>query len=133
MATAFRRLPEVDWETFDKIITALTKRFEPECRKELYIAEFQGRRKRRNEDWTAFGEDLKTLVKKVYPALQAEAQELLALNQFLAQIEDPQLMFGVCQKTPTTVDAAAIWLAPFDASGAQDPFGVLTRWSGWIS
>ena len=30
----------------------------------------------------------------------------MALNQFLAQIEDPQLAFGVRQKTPTTVDAA---------------------------
>ena len=49
---------------------------------------------------------MKTLVERVYPALQAEAQELLALNQFLAQIEDPQLAFGVRQKTPTTVDAA---------------------------
>ena len=79
-ATAFRRLPEADRETFDKIVAALTKRFKPECRKELYIAEFQGRRKRRNEDWAAFGEDLKTLVEKAYPALQAEAQELLVLS-----------------------------------------------------
>ena len=106
VATAFRRLPEADRATFDKIVTALKKRFEPERRKELYIAEFQGRRKRRNEDWAAFCEDLKTLVERAYPALLAEAQELLALNQFLAQIEDPQLAFGVRQKTPTTIDAA---------------------------
>ena len=38
---AFRRLPEADRETFDKIVTALTKRFEPECRKELYITDFK--------------------------------------------------------------------------------------------
>ena len=105
-ATAFRRLPEADRATFDKIVAGLTKRFEPECRKELYIAEFQGRRKRRNEDWAAYADDLKTLVEKAYPALQAEAQELLALNNFLAQIENPQLAFGVRQKAPTTLDAA---------------------------
>ena len=103
VVTAFRRMPEADRTTFDKIVAALKKRFEPECRKELYIAEFQGRQKRRNEDWAAFGEDLKTQVERAYPALQAE---LLAINQLLAQIEDPQLAFGVRQKTPTSVDAA---------------------------
>ena len=105
-ATAFKRLPEADRATFDKIVAALKKRFEPECRKELFMAEFQGRKKRRTEDWAAYGEDLKMLVEKAYPALQAEAQELLALNHFLAQIDNPQVAFGVRQKAPSTIDAA---------------------------
>ena len=70
------------------------------------MAEFQGRKKRRTEDWAAYGEDLKTLVEKAYPALQAEAQELLALNHFLAQIDNPQLVFRVRQRAPPTIDAA---------------------------
>jgi hypothetical protein len=104
--TVFWRLPEADWATFAKIIAGLTKRFEPECRKELYIAEFQGRMKRRSEDWAAYAEDLRMPVEKAYPALQTEAQELLALNHFLAQIENGQLAFGVRQKATTTLDAA---------------------------
>ena len=88
-----------------KIVAGLTERFEPECRKELYIPEFQRRSKTRNKDWASYAEDLKTLVEKAYPALQAEAQELLALNHFLAQIDNPQLMFGVRQKSPSTLDA----------------------------
>ena len=102
VATAFQRLPEADRATFDKTVAELKKRFKLEC----YIAKFQGSKKRRNEDWTAFSEDLKMLFERVYPALQAEAQDLLALNQFLAQIEDLRLAFEVCQKTPITVDAA---------------------------
>ena len=105
-ATAFRRLSEADRATFDKIVAALTKRIEPECRKELYVAEFQRRRRRRNEDWVAYGDDLKTLVERAYPTLQVEAQELLALNQFLAQIENQQVAFAVRQRAPMTVDAA---------------------------
>ena len=105
-ATAMRRLSEADRESFDKIKAALKKRFEPECRKEVYMAEFQVRRKKRTEDWASFAEDLKTLVEKAYPTLQAEAQELLVLNHFLGQLEDPQLAFGVRQRTPATVDAA---------------------------
>ena len=105
-ATAYKRLSVDDQSTYGKITAALKKRFEPECRKELYVAEFQQRKKKRSEDWASFGEDLKTVVEKAYPTLQAEAQELLALNHFLSSIENPQLAFGVRQRAPTTVDAA---------------------------
>ena len=46
------------------------------------------------------------MVEKTYPTLQAEAQELLALNHFLFTIEYPHLAFGVRQRAPTTVDTA---------------------------
>lgn len=105
-ATALRKLPDDDRETFAKITAALKKRFEPECKKEVYMAEFQAKRKKKTEDWASFGEDLKILVEKAYPTLQAEAQELLALNQFLSQLEDSQLSFGVRQRNPKTVDEA---------------------------
>ena len=113
-ATAFRRLPEADRATFDKIVAGFTKRFEPECRRELYAAEFQRRRKRRSEDWAAFGEDLKTLVERAYPTLQVEAHEVLALNHFLTHIEDQQLAFAVRQRAPITVDAAVACVLELD-------------------
>ena len=105
-ATAMRRLSEDDKASFATICAALKKRFGPECRKELYMAEFQTKKKRRTEEWASFAEDLKNLVEKAYPSLQAEAQELLALNHFLDQIGDPQLSFAVRQRAPATVDTA---------------------------
>ena len=105
-ATAMRRLPEDARATFDSITAALKKRFEPECKKELYIAEFHSKQKKRTEDWASYAKDLKSLIEKPYPALQAEAQQLLVLNHFLDQIADPQLSFGVRQRAPSTVDAA---------------------------
>ena len=75
--------------------TGLTKRFEPECWKELYKVEFQGKRKWRSEDWAAYAENLKMLVEKAYTAQQAEAQEPLVLDHFLIQIENPKVVFGV--------------------------------------
>lgn len=101
-----QRLSEADCESFAKICAALKKRFKPECRKEVYMAEFQARRKKKAEDWASFAEDLKTLVEKAYPTLEPEAQELLVLNHFLSQLEDPQLALGVRRKAPATVDAA---------------------------
>ena len=70
------------------------------------MAEFQARKKRQTEDWATYGEDLTTLVEKVYPMLQVEAQRLLALNYFLANINNPQLAFGVRQRAPKTLDEA---------------------------
>ena len=39
------------------------------------------------------------LVERAFTNLQPEAQELLALNRFLDEIKDPQLTFGVTQRT----------------------------------
>ena len=101
-----RRLSEDDKASFANICAAMKKRFEPGCRKDVYMAAFLTKKKRRNEDWAAFAEDLKNLAEKAYPTLQAEAQELLALNNFISQIGDPQLSFAVRQRAPATVDAA---------------------------
>ena len=103
-APAWKRLAEGDRDKYEHIIVALKKRFEPECRKEVFMAEFQHRSKKSTEDWASFGEDLRTLVEKAYPTLQPEAQELLALNRFLDEIKNPQLVFGVRQRTPANLD-----------------------------
>ena len=79
-ATTFRRLPEETRGDFALATAALCKRFEPESKKELYMAELQTRTKRRKEDWVVFGEELKRLADKGYPELQEEARERLALR-----------------------------------------------------
>ena len=112
-ATAMRRLAEDDRASYATICAALKNRFEPECRKEVFIAEFQTKKKRRSEDWASFAEDLKNLVEKAYPTLQAEAQELLALNKFISQIGDPQLSFAVRQRAPATAVAAVLELETY--------------------
>lgn len=128
-ATAMRRLSEGDRASFDTICAAMKKRFEPECRKGVYMAEFQSKRKRRGEDWASFGEDLKTLVEKAYPSLQGEAQELLALNHFLNQMGDPQLSFAVRQRAPATVDAAVAAVLELETylQSPKVPVAPLTR------
>jgi len=105
-ATAFRRLPETTRADFKEAVKAMRKRFEPESKKELYMAELQTRTKRRDEDWATLGDDLKSLADKAYPELQDEARELLALNQYLSQLDSPQIAFGVRQNKPKTVDDA---------------------------
>ena len=88
-ATAFRRLIR---QRSQKLLLGSQRDSNRSAgRSWLYIAEFQRRSKRKNEEWALYAEDIKTLLENenAYPALQAEALELLALNNFLAQIDNP--------------------------------------------
>lgn len=104
--TAFRRLPEATRADFTQATAALRSRFEPDSKKELYRTELLTRRKKQNEGWAAFGEDLKILADKAYSDLPDEARERFALNQYLTQLDNPQVAFSVKQTKPTTVDDA---------------------------
>ena len=94
--TAFMKLPEAARGNYGECIKALQKRFAPDSRRELYVAELNTRKKRRDEDWASFGDALRVLSDRAYPAL----------NQYLSQIEDSQVAFGVKQKRPSNVEEA---------------------------
>ena len=65
--------------------------------KDIYAAEFQCRKKNKTEGWGDFANALKTLVEKAFPCLEAAAKETLALSEYLTQLENPQITFGVKQ------------------------------------
>ena len=88
-AAALKRFPEATRNDYAVLKEALQKRFEPVSKKELYIAEFQIRRKQKDEDW----DSVWFLAEKSYPDLTSEAQEMLALNHYLTQSENPQFNF----------------------------------------
>ena len=104
--TAFKQLPTESRDTYQHCVGALRRRFEPDSKKELYLAKFQNRHKRIGEDWATFAEQLRTLSNKAYPTLGVEAKEVLALNRYLGEIEDPQISFGVKQTRPKNLDEA---------------------------
>ena len=51
-------------------------------------------------------DDLKSLVDKAYPELEEATRERLAVNQYLQQLEHPQVAFSVKQKRPAKLDEA---------------------------
>ena len=83
---------------------ALTQRFELECKRGLYAAEFYARLKHPSEDWATFGEEIKALVDKAFPDLDDAARDRLAVAHFLTQLNDPQLAFSVRQAKPKTLE-----------------------------
>lgn len=101
---AFQRLPEATKASYDLAMKALKERFEPVTTR--YQAELQTRRKKKSETWADFADALRLLSDKAYPELEEGAKEMLALNAYLAQLDSPQVAFGVKQKIPQTLDEA---------------------------
>ena len=58
---AYKKFPVTARASFKNAVKALQERFEPGSRRDLYLAEFQTRRKSKTESWPEFGEDLRLL------------------------------------------------------------------------
>ena len=102
----FRRLPDATKADYTQAKEALRKRFEPDTRRALYQTKLHSRVKLKSEGWAELGDDLKCLADKAYPGLGEEAKEQFALNQFLSQLNNPQVAFAVKQTKPTKMDDA---------------------------
>ena len=100
------KIPYDDLRQYEDTKKALQERFEPFCIRNRYQAEFQTAKKKKEEEWADFADRLRILADKAFE-FEDKAKEQLALNVFLAQLDDPQVAFSVRQKRPTTLDEAA--------------------------
>ena len=104
--TAYKQLSEDTRASYNECKKGLRKRFEPACKRDLYITEFQAQRKRKDEYWPSYAEDLRVLADKAFPELQKEAKEVLTLSHFLGQIDNAQVALAVKQQHPKKLEAA---------------------------
>jgi hypothetical protein len=70
---SFLRLPADRRDTFAHAVTALTERFEPPTKRDLYVAELFSRKQKHTESWADYAEDLRRLSSKAYPDLDGVA------------------------------------------------------------
>ena len=103
---ALSRCSEAVRSDYGECMKALAKRFNPDSKREVYIAELHARNKRKEEDWATYADILKGLADKAYLDLEEAARERLALNQFLGELNKPQVAFGVRQGCPKSLDEA---------------------------
>ncbi len=104
--TAWRRLlPEVK-QDFQAAKEALQKRFEPESKRQLYVVEFQTRKRRPDELWSDFGDELRVLADKAFPGIDEKAKDLLSLERYFSELDNPKVAFAVRQRQPKTLDEA---------------------------
>ena len=103
---AFSRCSEAVRNDYGECMKALAKRFNPDSKREVYVAELHSRNRRKEEDWATYADILKGLADKAYPDLEEAARERLALNQFFGELDKPQVAFGVRQGRPKSLDEA---------------------------
>lgn len=65
----FHRLPDSEKDSFDYAVRALEAHFEPEGKRELYLADLTTRSKKPRESWMEYSEELLWLAAKAYPDL----------------------------------------------------------------
>ena len=98
-----------------KCVEALQRRSIPTAKRQL--AKHGGTELKNKNVGTRSGQLLETRcwcsADKAYPELAENARERLALNQFLEQIENPQVAFSVKQKQPRNVEEAVIELESY--------------------
>jgi len=58
VTATLKRFPEATRDDYAALKKTLQKCFEPESKKELYMVDFQKRRKQKDKDWTSFGDYL---------------------------------------------------------------------------
>ena len=59
LLTAFKKLPQQVKENYGECIKSLQRRFDPDSKRSLYMAELNTRTRCRNEDWPTFGNALR--------------------------------------------------------------------------
>ena len=60
----------------------------------------ENRKKKKLKSWANFGDDLCRLADKVFPGLQVEARQELALSRYLDQLYPSQILFAVKKRRP---------------------------------
>ena len=107
----FNSPPADQKDTYKCAVAALHTCYEPESKQHLYVAEFQTRKRKKNETWHELATNLKLLADKAWPTLAEAAHECLALQRYLDLLDNPQVAFAVKQGRPTTlVDAVCSML-----------------------
>ena len=68
----------------------------------------ESRRRHAEENWADLGDALLLLVDKAYQDLHEEVRDMIAVNKYLEQLVDPQILLAVRQQHPRTVVEAVL-------------------------
>ena len=103
---AWRRLSNEARAQYSTAKAALRKRFEPDSRREVYVAEFHTRKRNPGERWEELADNMRLLADKAFPDLDDRAREQLSLDRYLTLLDKPEVALAVRQRRPRSVDEA---------------------------
>ena len=95
---------EIQGERFEVLAEALGKKFAPAERLELYKAEFQARRRMPGEKLGELAASLGKMARKAFPGAPSEILDRLAMDRFIASLDNADLRIRVRESNPKTLD-----------------------------
>lgn len=99
-------LPSNDQRTYDALCTALQQRFAPTNQTELYRAQLRERKQKAVESLPELGQDVRRLTNLAYPTATVDLKEILAKEQFIDALRDPDMRLRIKQARPVDLNDA---------------------------
>ena len=103
---AWKRLSDETKGDFQAAMDALRNRLEPSSKRERYAAEFRLRKRKNEEQWGDFADQLRCLADNAFPTLSEDAKEVLTLDRYLGELCDANIALAVRQQRPETLEEA---------------------------
>ena len=100
-------LPEHQRMNYDSLKQALQKRFQPKLDPDIAGTLYQNRRKKQNESYLGFAQDLRKLIIAAHPDWPEECIEGMTREKFFNSLNDTQIKGLIWSKSPKSVEEAA--------------------------
>lgn len=106
--------PEIR-QDYDRLVTTLTERFEPQNQCEIYKAQMKQRIRKRDEGLPELAQDIKRLTRMAYPSAFLDLRDTLSKDCFIEALNDADMELFICQKEPETLDDAVRMALKYEA------------------
>ena len=106
--------PEIR-QGYDRLVTILMERFEPQNQCEIYKAQMKQRIRKRDEGLPELAQDIKRLTRMAYPSAFLDLRDTLSKDCFIEALNDADMELFICQKEPETLDDAVRMALKFEA------------------
>ena len=106
--------PEIR-QNYDRLVTTLTERFEPQNQCELYKAQLKQRIRKRDEGLPELAQDIKRLTRMAYPSAFIDLRDTLSKDSFIEALNEAEMELFISQKEPATIDDAVRLALKYEA------------------
>lgn len=106
--------PEIR-QNYDRLVTTLTERFEPQNQCEIYKSQLKQRIRKRDEGLPELAQDIKRLTRMAYPSAFIDLRDTLSKDSFIEALNDAEMELFICQKEPATIDDAVRLALKYEA------------------
>ncbi|VDI33176.1 Hypothetical predicted protein [Mytilus galloprovincialis] len=113
-------LNEFKRRDFDSLVDALHNRFGSVHRSEIFRAQLQTRVRKDNESLSVLSQVIKKMTRCAYPGAPSSVTDILALDQFIDALHDPEMRLRIREARPKNINEAEVLAVRFETFKQAD-------------